>query len=107
MSTYNPSTETWTDVFNNMSEARLFATATRVPGLGIVVAGGSIDDPLASVDLLGTDDIVTPLPRLLHARLAHAAVALGDRRVLVMGGDGGVGETVPLSSAEIIGPPLP
>jgi hypothetical protein len=107
MATFNTSTETWADIFNDMSEARLFATATRVPGLGIIVAGGSLDDPLASVDLLGTDDVVTPLPRLTRARLAHAAVALGDRRVLVMGGDGGVGETVPLSSVEIIGPPLP
>jgi hypothetical protein len=108
MATFSTATSTWSDLFNDMTEVRLFATATRVPGLGIIIAGGSTDDPTASVDLLGTDDIVTPLPPLTRARLVHAAVALNDDRVLIVGGDGGVGgETEPLSSAEIIGPPLP
>ena len=108
-----PSAATWTDEGNDwddvgvdMVEPRLLATATTVPRLGIVVAGGSQDDPTASMELyVDEDDSFIALPPLRHARLAHNAVALLDGRVLFIGGDGGDStQTVPLAQAELLGP---
>ncbi len=98
----------WSEPLGDMVEPRLFATATAVPRLGIVVAGGSLEDPTASMELYidATESFVS-LPPLHQARLAHAAVALNDGRVLFVGGDGGSGgDIVPLAQAELLGPPL-
>jgi hypothetical protein len=97
--------DAWSSVFQNMSEPRLFATATNVPGLGVVVVAGGQDAPTATVELFDVaDERFFQLPPLRHARLAHAAVALRDGRLLVVGGDGGDEiETVPLATAELIG----
>jgi hypothetical protein len=97
----------WSDIFDDMVEPRLFATASAIPRLGIVVAGGSQDVPTASVELYRDDDeTFLALPPLKPARLAPAAVTLSDGRVLFVGGDGGdESTTVPLRAAEILGPP--
>jgi hypothetical protein len=103
--TYQHEGAGWVDTANNASTARLFATATLVPGLGVVVAGGDLDGALGAVDLyLEQTRTFTPLPALRHPRLAHTAVRLRDGRVLIMGGDGGdANRTVPLAAAELIG----
>jgi hypothetical protein len=95
----------WLDTTGNPSTARLFATATLVPGLGVIVAGGDLDGALGAVDLyLERSRTFTALPPLRHPRLAHTAVRLLDGRVLIMGGDGGdANRTIPLAAAEIIG----
>lgn len=96
----------WSDIDVDMVEPRLFATATFVLRLGIVVAGGSQDVPTASMELF-VDGGFVALPPLRRARLAHSAVGLLDGRVLMVGGDGGdETETVPLDVAEIFGPQL-
>jgi hypothetical protein len=102
---YDVDNDGWDEVFQNMTEARLFATATPWRAFGVVVAGGSQDAPTASVELFDPlAQTFSSLPPLHHARLAHAAVALDDGRVLVVGGDGGNGSvTLPLASAELIG----
>ena len=102
---YDAARADWSDIFDDMVEPRLFATASAIPRLGIVVAGGSQDVPTASVELYRDDDeTFLALPPLKHARLAHAAVTLSDGRVLFVGGDGGDDvTTVPLRAAEILG----
>jgi len=103
--TYQHEAASWVDTAGNASTARLFATATQVPGLGVVVAGGDLDGALGAVDLyLERTRTFTPLPALRHPRLAHTAVRLRDGRVLIMGGDGGdANRTIPLAAAELIG----
>jgi|GEM_PF-1121379 len=103
---YDDDRTDWSDIFDDMVEPRLFATANAIPRLGIVVAGGSQDVPTASVELYRDDDeTFLALPPLNHARLAHASVTLSDGRVLFVGGDGGDETiTVPLRAAEILGP---
>lgn len=77
--TYQHQAPGWVDTAGNASTARLFATATLVPGLGVVVAGGDLDGALGAVDLYQERTrTFTALPALRHPRLAHTAVRLRD-----------------------------
>lgn len=102
---YDDVDDDWRDTVSNMTEPRLFGTANLIPGLCVIIAAGSQDAPVASVDAwVAVDDEFISLPPLRHARLAHAAVTLDDGRVLIVGGDGGDETTeVPLATAELIG----
>ena len=63
--------------------------AVALPGRRAMILGGFAhkkDCSLATTEVLGEDGVVREGPSLLKARHGHAAVALGDGRVLVIGG---------------------
>ncbi len=84
------------EIADNGYTASIFHTATRVPGVGVVITGGAIVDagnrlaPVATVgavagtpSTLGFDDA---LPDLDVARWGHAATLLPGNRILITGG---------------------
>lgn len=100
---YEIAEDSW-ELGPSLNQPRLFAAAAPLGELGVVLFGGDVDGPLASVELFSpVTDAWQRLPSLTTARLALAAVALDDGRVLVLGGDGGSGDEVALDSAELYG----
>lgn len=91
---YDPETGEWTPV-GDMIAARFEHTATALPDGRVLIVGGlGVEDgdvaPLASAELYDpATGTFTRTGEPSERRTNHAAVALDDGRVLVVGGDGG------------------
>ena len=100
---YGVSADSW-ELGPSLNQPRLFAAAAALGDHGVLLLGGDVDQPLATVELFSPlDDSWQRLPSLVTPRLAPVAVALVDERVLVLGGDGGSGTEIALDSTELYG----
>lgn len=106
---YDPASGTWTAA-GSMAVPRFEHTATLLGDGRVLMAGGLGPGPRGLAPSASTevyDPAATAFVRttdLTEARTNHAAVALSDRSVLVVGGAGGANGDVALPSAEVFDP---
>jgi len=104
--TYDPASETWTPTAS-MLVPRWTHTATRLPSDAVVVAGGNVLGPDGSApsDEAELSDPPTGTWRrtgsLFTAHAQHTATQLPSGRVLVVGGENGIGT---LANTELFDP---
>lgn len=111
---YDPAANDWSVVPQLMAVGRSQHSATLLAGGAVLVAGGTPqrqgdndgDQIQASAEIYDPADwSFRPLPPMRQARAAHAALALPDGRVLVVGGQSSAnGAVVPAATAELFDP---
>ncbi|WP_437787254.1 kelch repeat-containing protein [Sorangium sp. So ce1097] len=104
---YDPSSNTWTSG-PSLSVGRAMHTATQLNDGRLLVAGGWTSIPPNGVVSIASAEIYDPVSNawttvnsMNDARMGHAAVLLGDGRVLALGGSA---NGTLLSSAEVYSP---
>src|SRR5207247_8368651 len=91
----------WTAA-GNLSQPRVNGTAAMLPdGRILIIGGDDANGPVQSVEIFGTNGVISSAAAMNIARSHHFAIALSDGRVLVGGGTSGGGTT---NSAEIYNP---
>jgi N-acetylneuraminic acid mutarotase len=102
---FDPATNAWSSV-GAMATVRISHTATLLGDGKVLVTGGYREDH-GAWDLLATSELYDPATRVFSSagamsvdRNMHAAAALGDGKVLVVGGYSGF----PYASAELYAP---